>query len=260
MTDYYETLGVAKNAGKDDIRKAYKKLAQKWHPDRNHDDGAEDKFKEIKRAYETLHDPEKRDEYDNPQPEGYTFRTSNMGGQGGLDDLVRQMAEEIRQRGGGGFNRQQQYPMARVNVTLEEAFTGTTRTLDGNLFNIPAGVRSGNQLFINGFIIMVSVMGHHKFRRSHDDILTAVQISAVEAMVGIECCVTNIDGKIIKVKIPAGIQHGKIVRATGVGMPNPEIDKRGDLLVQVAVSVPTNLTDEELESIMKVQHRKTFDA
>ena len=264
MTDYYETLGVAKNAGKDDIRKAYKKLAQKWHPDRNHEKGAEDKFKEIKRAYEILHDPEKRNEYDNPQPEGYTFRTSNMGGQGGLDEVVRRMAEEMMQQRGGNFNRQQQYPMARVSITLEEAFTGTTRILDSNgkthTFDIPKGVRSGNQLFIDGFIIIISVMGHRKFRRSHDDILTTVQISAVEAMVGIECCITNIDGKTIKVKIPAGIQHGKIVRAAGVGMPNPEIDKRGDLLVQVAVSIPTNLTDEEIKSIMKVQHRKTFDA
>ena len=259
MTDYYEILGVAKDAEKADIKKAYRKLAQKYHPDRNQDEGAEDKFKEVKRAYETLHDPETRNEYDNPQPEGYTFRTSNMGGQGGLDDLVRQMAEEIRQRG-GGFNRQQQYPMANVNISLEEAFTGTTRTLDGNIFNIPAGVRSGNQLFINGFIIIVRVLRHHKFQRSHDDIATAVQISAVEAMVGIECRITNIDGKIIKVKIPAGIQHGKLVRAAGVGMPNPELNKRGDLLVQVAISTPANLTDEEIESIMKVQHRKTFDA
>jgi len=79
-------------------------------------------------------------------------------------------------------------------------------------------------------------------------------------MVGIECCLTNIDGKTIKVKIPAGIQHGKLVRAEGMGMPNPEINMRGDLLVQVSITTPSDLTDDEKASIMNIQHRKSFDA
>jgi DnaJ-class molecular chaperone len=259
MTNYYEILGVTKDASEADIKKSYKKLAQKYHPDRYKGEDAGTKFQEISNAYKTLSDADDRAEYDNPQPEGYTFRTSNMGGPGGMEDIVRQMAEEMMNRG-GGFNRQQRYPIANVSITLEEAFTGTTRTLNNNSFSIPAGVRSGNQLFVNGFIIIVNVTSHRKFRRSHDDLLTAVQISAVEAMVGIECHLKNIDGKTIKVKIPAGIQHGKLVRAAGMGMPNPEIDTRGDLLVQVVISIPDDLTNEEIESIMKVKHRKTFDA
>ena len=260
MSNLYEVLGVAKDADQASIKKAYKKLAQKYHPDRYDGDDAKTKFQEINTAYQTLSDPDKRAAYDNPAPEGYTFRTS--GGNGSMEDVLRQMAEEMMGRGGMG--RGQRYPMANVTITLEEAFTGTTRTLtsDGNVttIDIPAGVRSGNQLMVNEIIIVVNVARHHKFQRSHDDLATAVQINAIEAMVGVECCLTNIDGKVIKVKIPAGIQHGKLVRAEGMGMPNPEINKRGDLLVQVAITTPSNLTDEEKDSIMNIQHRKSFDA
>ena len=262
MSDLYAVLGVAKDADQGAIKKAYKKLAQTYHPDRYKGADATTKFQEVNAAYQTLSDPDKRAAYDNPAPEGYTFRQQ---GGGNMEDQLRRMAEEMMNRGsGGGFNRGKQYPMANVNISLEEAFTGTTRTLTSNgkttTIDIPAGVRSGNQLFMDEIIIVIRVMRHNKFQRSHDDIATAVQINAIEAMVGVECCLTNIDGKTIKVKIPAGIQHGKLVRAEGMGMPNPELNTRGDLLVQVAVTTPTDLTDDEKDSIMKIKHRKSFDA
>ena len=262
MSDLYAVLGVAKDADQGTIKKAYKKLAQKYHPDRYTGDDATTKFQEVNTAYQTLSDPDKRATYDNPTPEGYTFQT---GGNAHMEDHLRRMAEEMMNRStGGGFNRGNRYPMANVTITLEEAFTGTTRTLtsDGETttIDIPAGVRSGNQLFADGIIIVIRVMRHNKFQRSEDDIATAVQINAIEAMVGVECCMTNIDGKIIKVQIPAGIQHGKLVRAAGMGMPNPEINRRGDLLVQVVITTPSDLTDDEKDSIMKIKHRKSFDA
>lgn len=263
MSDYYEVLGVKKDASKDDIKKAYRKLAQKYHPDRNPDDDAKAKFQEISKAYQTLSDEQKRAAYDNPAPEGFQFRTSNMGG-GGMDDMIRSMMEEMMGR--RTYGSRQQYQMANVSITLEEAFTGTTRTLNGNAFNIPAGARNGMQLMlkdpqIGDIIIVINIARHAKFKVSQDDLLTAVQIDAVEAMLGVECNLTNIDGKIIKVKIPAGIQHGKLVRVAGKGMPNPEIQgQRGDLLVQVAISIPNDLTEEEKEAIMQVRHRKGFDA
>ena len=264
MSDYYEVLGVKKDASKDDIKKAYRKLAQKYHPDRNDDPSAKDKFQEINKAYQTLGDDEKRAAYDNPAPEGFQFRTSNMGGGGGMDDMIRQMMEEMMGR--RTYGGRQQYQMANVHISLEEAFTGTTRTLNGNAFNIPAGARNGMQLMlkdpqIGDIIIVINIGRHAKFKVSQDDLLTAVKIDAIEAMVGVECNLTNIDGKIIKVKIPAGIQNGKLVRLAGKGMPNPEIQgQRGDLLVQVAIGIPNDLTDEEKEAILKVRHRKSFDA
>ena len=264
MSNYYEVLGVEKNASKDDIKKAYRKLAQKYHPDRNPDDDAKTKFQEISKAYQTLSDEEKRAAYDNPAPEGFTFRTSNMGGGRGMEDQIRRMMDEMMGR--QTYGSRQQYQMANVHITLEEAFTGTTRTLNDTPFNIPAGVRNGTQLLlkdpqIGDIIIVINIGRHAKFRVSQDDLLTAIKIDAIEAMLGVECNVTNIDGKIIKVKIPAGIQHGKLVRVAGKGMPNPEIQgQRGDLLVQVAIGIPNDLTDEEKEAILKVRHRKSFDA
>jgi DnaJ-class molecular chaperone len=86
-----------------------------------------------------------------------------------------------------------------------------------------------------------------------------IEISAIEAMLGIEVIITNIDNKKVKVKIPAGIQYGKLVRVPGKGMPNPEFGHRGDLLVQVAMTIPDDLTNAERASIMNVKHRKTFD-
>lgn len=257
MSNLYDVLGVAKNADQTAIKKAYKKLAQKYHPDRYKGDDATTKFQEVNTAYQTLSDPDKRAAYDNPAPEQQTYNSHEEMVQAAMDNLM-------RQRGGRGFNRQQAYPMARVAITLEEAFTGTSRelTIDKKTttIDIPAGARSGTQLYVDGLIIVISVMRNGKFQRANDDIATVVQVNAIEAMVGIECRLTNIDGKLLKVKIPAGIQHGKFVRVAGMGMPNPEIDKRGDLLLQVAVTIPTDLTDDEKDSIMEIQHRKSFDA
>jgi curved DNA-binding protein len=253
MNNYYDVLGVKKDASAADIKKQYRKLAQKYHPDRNTDAGAKEKFQELNTAYQTLKDPAKKAEYDNPQQQGsFTYTTHGQGGQS-LHDILRQAM------GGGFHGRQRHHQMAQVNISLEEAFTGTTRTLNGNTFNIPAGMRSGNHLQVGDFIIVINVQRHHRFQRSQDDLLIAIEISAIEAMVGIECGITNIDGKKVKVQIPAGIQYGKLVRVPGKGMPNPEFNHRGDLLIQVAISVPDDLTDAEKESILKVKHRKTFD-
>ncbi len=254
MNNHYAVLGVAKDASQDDIKKQYRKLARKYHPDRSEEADAEAKFKEINTAYQTLKNPKKRAEYDNPQPQFKEFSFRTDGGGQSIHDMLRQAM------GGGRFQQQKQQPMAHVNISLEEAFTGTTRTLNTSEFTIPAGIRSGNHLFVDGFIIIINIARHHKFQRSHDDLLTGVEITAIEAMLGIECQMKNIDGKTIKVKIPAGIQHGKLVRATGMGMPNPEINIRGDLLIQVVVKTPENLTNDEKASIIKVNHRKSFDA
>lgn len=251
MTTYYDVLGVEKDASQADIKKQYRKLAQKFHPDRNDSADAKTKFQELSNAYKTLKDPTKRAEYDTPQVAPQPFFTSTHQGES-LHDILRQAM-------GGGFAQRRQQQMVQITITLEEAFSGTTRTLNGNKFTIPAGIRSGSQIFVDGFIIIVNVRRHHKFQRAQDDILCGVEISAIEAMLGIDVTLTNIDGKHLRVKIPAGIQHGKLVRVAGQGMPNPEFDIRGDLLVQVITTIPDNLTDAERESIMNVTHRKSFD-
>jgi len=256
MENYYDVLGVEKNADQATIKKQYQRLARKYHPDRSDDPQAKEKFQKVNTAYQTLKDPQKRAAYDTPRSEqgGFRFTTNNMGGGASIHDILREAM------GGGRFQQRQQHPMAQVTITLEEAFAGTTRTLNGNEFNIPKGVRSNNHLFVDGFIIIVNVARHHKFQRAHDDLATVVEIDAIEAILGIKCELSSIDGKTIKFDIPPGIQHGKVVRIEGKGMPNPEINTRGDLLVQVSVSIPQDLTDEDRQRIMNVKHRKSFKA
>lgn len=257
MSNYYDILGVDKQASPEDIKKQYRKLAQEYHPDRNQDPSAKEKFQQINTAYQTLKDPEKRAAYDNPRPQGIFGGRSGFSG--GLDEMIRRMAEEAMQNT-HTYGTRRSYKMANVDITLEQAFNGTTLTFNGQPFNVPAGVRTGNQLLIDDIVIVIRVQSHPKFQRSQDDLVTSVQISAIEAMLGVECKIKNIDGKTIKVKIPAGIQYGQLVKVAGKGMPNPEFDHRGDLLVQVAVSIPSNLTDSERDSIMKIDHRTSFDA
>lgn len=262
--DYYKTLGVDKKASQDEIKKAYRSLAQKYHPDRNKEEDATQKFQDVRKAYDTLKDPQKRAEYDNPQPQGnYSFRTGdgvhvNVTGMEGMD--INDILDAMHGGNLGGFGRRrQQRPMARVSITLEEAFSGTTRTLNGKEFRIPAGVRSGNKLAVDDMLIVVNVLNHAKFQRSNDDLLVNVIVTAIEAMVGVDCTVTGLDNKTIKFNIPAGTQYGQLIRLRGKGMPNPEINRKGDLLVQVGVQVPDKLTDEELDSIMKLTRRDSID-
>ena len=260
MENYYDVLGVEKTADQAAIKKQYQRLARKYHPDRSDDPQAKEKFQKVNTAYQTLKDPQKRAAYDSPQPErgGFSFATGDMGG-ASIHDILREAMGGMGGMG-GRFQQRQQQPMAQVSITLEEAFTGTTRTLNGNEFNIPKGVRSNNHLFVDGFIIVINVSRHNKFQRAHDDLATVVEIDAIEAILGIKCELSSIDNKVIKFDIPPGTQHGGVIRIAGKGMPNPEIDMRGDLLVQVAVSTPRDLTDEDRERIMNVKHRKSFKA
>jgi len=257
MENYYDVLGLKKDATQADIKKQYQRLARKYHPDRSDAPDAKEQFQKVNTAYQTLGNAEKRAEYDAPQQQGrsFQFTTGGMGGQS-IHDILREAMGGM----GGRFQQRQQHPMAQINITLEEAFTGTTRTLNGSEFKIPAGVRSNNHLFVDGYIIVINVARHNKFQRAHDDLATLVEIDAIEAMLGIKCELTSIDHKTIKFDIPAGIQHGKVVRIAGKGMPNPEFEGRGDLLVQVSVSIPQDLTDEDKERIMKIRHRKSFKA
>lgn len=262
--DYYKTLGVDKKASQDEIKKAYRSLAQKYHPDRNKDEDATQKFQDVQKAYKTLKDPQSRAEYDNPQPQSnYAFRTGdgvnvNVTGMGGMD--INDILDAMHGQGFGfGNRRRQQRPMAKVSITLEEAYAGTKRTLNGKEFSIPAGVRSGNKLAVDDMIIVVNVLNHRKFQRANDDLLVNVIVTAIEAMTGVDCTVTGLDDKTIKFKIPAGTQYGQLIRLRGKGMPNPEINRKGDLLIQVGVQIPDKLTDEEMASIMKLTRRDSID-
>lgn len=275
--DYYEILGVAKNASDDDIKKAYRKLAMKYHPDRNTDgdkEAAELKFKEAKEAYECLSDPQKRDAYNR---HGHASTDPNFnqgfhpGGPGAqwthnvnINDIFGSMF------GGAGnpfadmFGRhQQQQPQTQrhvLTITLEDAFTGKQLRLPGGLsINVPAGVRPGTKFYAENAIYQIEIHQHQRFKRSNDDLLVDVDISAIEAMLGVEAQLDHLDKTTLQFSIPAGIQNGQIVRLGSKGMRNPETDRRGDLLVRISVSTPKSLTTEQIAFLKTMQRREMLN-
>jgi curved DNA-binding protein len=276
--DYYKILGVDRKASERDVKQAYRKLARQYHPDVNPGDkSAEEKFKQINEAYEVLSNKEDRQKYDKygdkwqyaeqfeqaqrQQASGRDF------GQGGprvyygegdfgsiFDDLLRGFGTG---RGQPRPRRAQslEYP---VEVTLEEAYRGTTRTLsfaDGKRLEVkvPAGVRTGSRVRLAGkgaqggdLYLIVTVKPHPTFERRGDDLMVGVSVPLVVAMLGGEVQVPTLKGK-VALKIPAETQNGRTFRLAGQGMPHLGNKSSGDLMASVRVVLPTKLSTREKE-------------
>jgi curved DNA-binding protein len=275
MADYYNTLGVSKQATADEIKRAYRKLASQHHPDKG---GDTKKFQEIEEAYRTLSDPDKRAQYDNPAPQGF----NQFGGvPPGFEDIMSQMF------GGGGspfgdiFGRRQPQPPRnrtlniQTQITLEEAFSGKEMVANLTLPNgrdqilnikIPKGIHDGTTLRLanmgddsipnmpRGDIhLTVNVLPHPIFARQGDDLVRTLEISAIDAMLGKNYQIETIDGRLLEIKIPEGTQQGQILGAGGYGMPNMN-DNRfvGRLLVKLDIRIPTNLTDWQKQKLQEI--------
>ncbi len=281
--DYYKILGVSRSATEREIKQAYRRLARKYHPDVNPGDkSAEEKFKQINAAYEVLSDKEKRQKYDQfgdqwqyadqfaraggqqaPswefKPGGATRVRFSQGDFGGLfDDLLKDFASGRQPQPRRG--RDIEVP---VEVTLEEAFSGSTRRLsleDGKRLEvrIPAGVKNGSRVRLAGkgragsggvkgdLYLVTSVKPHRLFEYRGDDLYVGVTVPLVVAMLGGEVKVPTLKGK-LALKIPPETQNGRSFRLKGQGMPHLGDSTRGDLLAKVNVVLPTNLTQREKE-------------
>ncbi len=304
--DYYQTLGIPRNADEKEIKKAFRKLAQQYHPDKNPGNQAsEQKFKEINEAYTVLSDADKRSKYDRFGSQWEQYGRMNGGpGMGGgmpgshqvspeeLDEILRQMglggmrgSMPGGSQGGGGFSSffdalfggagsqgstiygrdpfggrqtasRPSVTEVPVKVTLEEAFTGTTRTLestDGSRFEvtIPKGVKSGSKVRMRGagghgdIVLRVEELPHQQFRREGDNLRVSASVDLYTAVLGGEVEVPTLERPVL-LTIPAGTQSGKTVRLRGLGMPNlKNPDQRGDLLAEIRVGVPTDLNEHE---------------
>ena len=281
--DYYQILGIKKGATEKEIKKAYRKLARKYHPDVNPgDSSAEAKFKEINEAHEVLSDPEKRSKYDRFGDKwqyadqfnqagsrgpfggfgggGTTFEYSDFGGgSGGLGDIF---GDLFRNFGGGPSSGTRTRPRKRqplehpTEVTLEEAFSGTTRTIEiaGRRLEvkIPPGVTDGSKVRvamgsdqpIGDVHLVISVRSHPRFERKGANLHTEVNVPLIEAVLGGEIEVPTLKGK-LALKIPPESQNGKVFRLTGQGMPHLSKAGKGDLFAKLKVVLPTHLTDSE---------------
>lgn len=269
MTDYYEILGVQKSSTPEEIKRAYRKLAAKHHPDRGGDTA---KFQEIQAAYDVLSNADKRLQYDNPQSQ-YEF-------QGGVPPGF----EDIINAFGGGFGdffgRRRAPPQNRTitiqtAITLEEALSGKTLIATVKLpsgrdqlleVKIPAGVHDGTTLRLanmgddsyqnlpRGDIhLSVRISPHTTFQRNGDDLLTSLEITAIEAMLGKVKEINTLDGRTLSITIKPGTQHGQLLAAQGYGMPKMS-DSRfiGRLIVQISVKIPTFLTEDQITKLKEI--------
>lgn len=272
MKDYYEILGVSKTASADEIKKAYRKLALQYHPDRNKTKEGEEKFKEVTKAYEVLSDPQKRQTYD--QYGAAAFENGGPGGFGGQGPFGGQQGPfrytytsnggdfdfggfsdpfDIFEQffGGGGFGaRRQQRPVYSLTIDFMEAVHGAekTVTIDGSsqTIKIPAGVDDGSRIRFEKYDILVSVRPDRRFQREGADIITEHELSFADAALGTELSVETVDGK-VTIKIPAGTQPNAIIRLKGKGMQHIRGSSHGDHYVKIKVVVPVHLNNKQKE-------------
>ena len=292
--DYYEVLGVPRDASQDDIRRAYRKLAREYHPDLNRESNAEERFKELGEAYEVLSDSDKRQRYDRLgadwraqerapgggnfedffDREGYGGDVRFEFGEGAFSEFFdRLFGDGAGARASGplrGLDRE-----ALLDLSLEDALAGGRRRLtleNGRSLdvNFPSGVREGQLIRLAGrgapgrdggppgdLYLRVRLKPHPTFRRQGDDLDVDLPVAPWEAALGATVPVPTLSGT-ARVKVPAGSSSGRRLRLRGRGLPKPG-GGHGDLHAIVKITVPKHLSDEERELFANLAEVSEFD-
>lgn len=270
-TDYYQLLGVAKTATPDELKKAYRKQAMQYHPDRNKTKEAEEKFKEINKAYEVLSDPQKRQTYDavghqtyeqgggNPfggaggQSGPFSYSYSSGGNAQGFDFGGGSDPFDIFEQFFGGaspFSRQARRPVYSITISFADAVHGAQKevTIDNKKtkLKIPAGVDRGSRIRFTDYDVVIDVIPDKKFHREGYDIVTDKDVSITEAILGIETSVETIDGD-VKIRIPSGTQPDTLIRLSGKGVTRLQGSGKGDHYVRVRIKIPKSITKKQRE-------------
>jgi curved DNA-binding protein len=290
--DYYKTLGVEHNASADEIKRAFRKLAMKYHPDQNPGNKqAEEHFKEINEANEVLSDPQKRARYDQlgssysdwqqqgGNPGGFNWndwtrqsgaRQVNVedldGMYGGFSDFFTAIFGEMP-TGGTGRSRNRTVRPSRyeqpVQITLLEAYHGAERTLEveGSRYQvkIPAGAKTGTKVRLpeigrsrSEVYLVIEVLMDARFTREGSDLTTETTIDLYTAVLGGTVTVPTLSGNVV-LTIPAGTQPGQKMRLKERGMPHLNSPQTfGDLYVVVKVNLPRHLSHEQKELFEKL--------
>jgi len=284
--DYYEILGVNKSASADEIKRAYRKQALQWHPDKNKSSEAEKRFKEINEAYEVLSDQEKRSAYDQfghaafapgggfggqgpfggttktyqQGPFTYTYTTYGEEGMpegfgfdfGGFSDPF-----EIFEQFFGGASpfgartREARIPRYGISLTFMEAAKGCEKEVQvpqvgRKKIKIPAGVDDGSRIRFSDFYLTIEVKPDKIFKREGWDVYVEKELSLTQAILGAVIWVPTIDGD-LNLRIRPGTQSNTVVRLRGRGIPVPQSRQRGDEYVRLVVKIPDRLSRRQKE-------------
>lgn len=289
--DYYATLGVAENAPADEIKRAYRKLARRYHPDVSDEPDAESRFKEVAEAWEVLGDSEKRAAYDAFRKGGDPFAQGPGGGRRGSFDgdmgAGADFSDFFRSMFGGGFGAGFEDSgrdlHVRLPITLEESFAGSEQTLNLSVpevdaqgrmtrrprnlrVKIPAGVTDGQQIRLQGqgagggrrgdLYVEIQLVPHPHYAVEGRDLTTRVPIAPWEAALGGNIQVETLGGK-VNVKVPAGTSTGSRLRLRGRGLPGKP---PGDQYLEFEVVVPGKLSARERELYEALAAASSFDA
>lgn len=289
-SDYYDILGIGKNASAAEIKKAYRKQALDWHPDRHKDDKetAERRFKEVNEAYQILSDPQKKSAYDQfghaafapgGMPAGawgytggpftqtgrygpFTYTYTTTGGDGGSPFAGFDFGDpfEIFEQffGASPFGRSKARSIPRYSLTIDfvEAVEGVSKEVSvggkRRKIKIPAGVYEGARINFGDFMLSVNIRPHDIFERDEDDIYVRVNIPYSLVVFGGEIEVPTVDGE-VKIRIRPGTQPGTVIRLRGRGVPHLHGRGRGDAYVRLNILVPDKLSREQRRIIGEME-------
>ena len=284
MKDYYKILGVKRDASEDEIKKAFRKLAHAYHPDKS--GGDEVKFKEANEAYSVLSDKKKRAQYDqfgsagpgaggfqggfNPSDFGFDFSGFGQGAgfdAGDLGDILSSIFGGRRVRRGRDI-------AVDIELSFQESIFGAERKVVINskyvkqkevTISVPPGIDNGQMIRLSGMgetlegglpgdlYVKVHVRKHPYLRKEGYNLVMDLSIKLSEALLGSERLLATLDGE-LTLKIPAGTKHGTILRVKGRGVPfDPRSHKRGDLYVRVLVDIPEKLSKDQKKLVEELK-------
>ncbi len=291
--DYYKILDVERDASEADIKKSYRRLARKYHPDVSKEPDAEKRFKELGEAYEVLKDAQKRQSYDqlganwkagqnfNPPPgwgnAGFANHAGGFNDASGFSDFFESMfGGGFSQSTGAGhraFRQSGQDQNAKIDVSIREVFSGANKTIhlsNGKSLQvkIPKGITTGKKIRLSGqgspganggangdLYLEITVVNDADFELKGKDIYVNVDIAPWEAALGEKVPVTTLDGQ-VEIKIPPGSKSGRKMRLSGKGLPG---SPAGDLYVNLSIATPAANSDEEKEFYQEMKNKFQFD-
>ena len=262
--DHYSVLGVAKTATSEEIKKAYRKLASKHHPDKGGDTA---QFQKIQTAYDILGDTNKRRQYDSPPPQGMHGNPQGFGFNTQGFDINSIFGEMFKQhRTADPFGRQQQQVFrTHLNISLHDVYTGSSQIVklqsDAGVkvinIEIPPGVNHGDQMrydnVIDNAILVVefNILPDLTFDRKGQDLYCNQPVSVLDLIVGTTFEFTTISGKVVQVRIPAQTQPHMQLKLTGCGMPIMNTGQFGDQIILLKPFIPDMISEDIVDSILR---------